>query len=108
MALRFTGGELAIDTDFLTRNPLYTDSIGLQDFLVVTDSGGSSRVYEDGDVAFASYDGAQTLRDSDGTTWRLAEDKLTAADGRKLARLPSHRAFWFGWYASYPSTRLVK
>ncbi len=23
-------------------------------------------------------------------------------------RLPGHRAFWFGWYAAYPATRLVK
>lgn len=108
VALRFTGGELAIDTSFLAENPLYSDSIGLQDFLVVTDADGSSRVYEQTDVRFTQYDGQLRLRDSDGTTWKLEEDRLTAPDGRSLARLPSHRAFWFGWLASYPSTRLVK
>lgn len=108
VALRFTGGELAIDTDFLSRNRLYSDSIGLQDFWVITDQAGSSRVYETGDVRFEEYDGAKTLRDSEGVVWNLNEEKLGTADGRQLQRLPSHRAFWFGWHASYPSTRLIK
>ena len=108
VALRFTGGELAIDTDFLGKNPLYADSIGLQDFLVVTDAAGSSRVYDRNDIRFTSFDGEVTLKDSAGVVWTLKEDQLRAADGRTLARLPSHRAFWFGWLASYPSTRLVK
>ena len=108
VALRFTGGELAIDTAFLSKNPLYADSIGLQDFLVVTDTDGSSRVYDHDNVQFAQYDGEFTLKDDTGVSWTLEEDRLVAADGRSLARLPSHRAFWFGWHASFPSTRLVK
>ncbi len=107
VALRFTGGELAIDTDFLSRNPLYSDSIGLQDFLIVTDSAGSSRVYDHEEVRFTQYDGEVSLRDSTDVNWTLEEDQLVATDGRTLARLPSHRAFWFGWHASFPSTRLV-
>ena len=108
VALRFTGGELAIDSDFLDENPLYTDSIGLQDFIVVTDSAGSSRVYDHEGVRFTQYDGDVTLRDSSGVNWTLEENQLTAIDGRTLARLPSHKAFWFGWLASFPTTRLVK
>ena len=23
-------------------------------------------------------------------------------------RIPAHRAFWFGWYAQYPATRLIR
>jgi hypothetical protein len=23
-------------------------------------------------------------------------------------RIPAHRAFWFGWYAQFPNTRLIK
>lgn len=26
----------------------------------------------------------------------------------RLERLPAHRAFWFGWFAQYPETRLVR
>ena len=34
--------------------------------------------------------------------------KLAGPGGAVLRRLPAHRAFWFGWYAAYPATRLVK
>ena len=28
--------------------------------------------------------------------------------GEETARLPAYRAFWFGWYAQFPNTVLVK
>ena len=28
--------------------------------------------------------------------------------GRVLHRIPAQRAFWFGWYAAFPHTRLVQ
>jgi len=108
VALRFTGGELAIDTDFLAQNPVYSDSVGFQDILVVTDTAGSSRVYDPMEVSFAEYDGNLSLVDSAGVSWTIEEDQIKSTDGRTLARLPSHRAFWFGWFASFPTTRLVK
>lgn len=108
VALRFTGGELAIDSQFLRKNPIYHDRVGLQDFVVVTDRTGAARVYERGEIDFASYDGQSTLRDAQEREWALNENQLTSQDGQSLSRLPSHRAFWFGWYASFPATRLVK
>ena len=75
---------------------------------MVTASDGSSRVYDPMDVSFSEYDGRQSLVDTAGVSWTVEEDQLTSADGRELARLPSHRAFWFGWHASFPTTRLVK
>ena len=47
-------------------------------------------------------------RDSAGGTWKMTEDRLSGPGGVSLRRLPAHRAFWFGWYAAYPATRLVK
>ena len=41
-------------------------------------------------------------------TWTMDEHALTAGDGRVLRRLPAQRAFWFGWYAAFPHTRLVR
>jgi len=38
----------------------------------------------------------------------VGEAQLTGPGGETLKRLPAHRAFWFGWYAAYPQTRLVK
>ena len=44
----------------------------------------------------------------DGGNWKVTESQLDGAGGATLKRLPAHRAFWFGWYAAYPGTRLVK
>jgi hypothetical protein len=59
-------------------------------------------------VRFASWDGGSLARDQAGGSWKAAEDGLSGPGGRTLKRLPAHRAFWFGWYAAYPDTRLVK
>ena len=39
----------------------------------------------------------------------VSEDDLTLVGDRiePLVWLPSQRAFWFGWYAQFPNTRLV-
>jgi hypothetical protein len=111
LALRFAASpdeQLAIDTDFLTRNPLYTDRIGQQQILVITDRSGANRVYDPRDIEFINYDGDRTLIDNQQQTWQVHEEYLLADKGQKLLRLPYHRAFWFGWHAAFPQTRLVK
>ena len=55
-----------------------------------------------------SWDGDARARDGAGQTWQVTEDGLLGPGGAALKRLPAHRAFWFGWYAAYPATRLVK
>jgi hypothetical protein len=111
LALRFSASpkqQLAIDTAFLNKNPLYKNKIGLQELLVLTDRSGANRVYDPKEVNFVSYDRDSTVVDSTGMRWTLSESDLTASDGRRLAALPYHRAFWFGWHATYPETRLIK
>jgi len=112
LGLRFPGApqdQLAIDTAFLAANPVYTDEVGFQDVAVFTDASGANRVYDPQGIAFAGYDGDSTVTDADGGTWVLDEDSLTReSDGKTLPRLPAHRAFWFGWYAAFPETRLVR
>lgn len=110
LALRFPASpteQLAIDTKFLSKNPLYLDKVGQQKLLVLTDSSGANRVYNPENVNFVAYDRDRTITDAEGTTWHLTEAKLESSDGRILERLPYHRAFWFGWYSAYPDTRLV-
>ena len=67
-----------------------------------------NRVYATGGRSFGSWDGDHSLVDESGETWTLSEAQLLAVGGEVLERLPAHRAFWFGWYAAYPDTRLIK
>ena len=99
---------LAISADFLAANPVHHDAIEDTAFVVLTDPSGANRAYASGDVTFTSYDGDRGAEDSAGATWAMDEHALTAADGRVLHRIPAQRAFWFGWYAAFPRTRLVQ
>lgn len=111
LALRFfaaPGQQLAIDTGYLNKNPVFHNQIGQQKFVVLTDKTGANRVYDPGHIIFTQYDGLDTATDSSGKQWRISEQSLVSKDGQVLNRLPYHRAFWFGWHAAYPETRLIK
>ncbi len=98
---------LAIRADYLSAHPLYHDSVGDLDFVVLTDASGANRVYEARGVEFERWDQDQTVVDGSGVRWTQTESGLRSTDGRMLHRLPAHRAFWFGWYSAYSHTRLV-
>lgn len=97
---------LAVSAEFLSRHPVHHERIGELVMVIVTDPSGANRVYASGTVRFTDYDGEHTLTSADGRSWTLSEDALASA-GTTLPRLPAHRAFWFGWHAAYPHTRLV-
>ena len=110
LALTFpnhTKATMAISASFLQDKPIYVDRLGTLDFVVLTDTSGANRVYETKDHTFTSYDQDVTLIDNAGRQWKLSEDKLQSGD-LELARLPAHRAFWFGWHAAFPDTRLIR
>jgi len=100
--------QLAISVEFLADRTVYHDSLGAVDFVVLTDQSGASRVYETRGRRFSRWDGQGEVRDESGERWTLTEAALTSPDQTSLRRLPSHRAFWFGWYAQFPETRLVR
>ena len=77
-------------------------------FVVLTDRSGANRVYAAPAAELVKWDRDRTAVGADGTTWTVYEDRLQASAGETLARLPAHRAFWFGWYSAYPRTRLVR
>ncbi len=99
---------LAISAKYLDEHRLYQDQSGAVAFVVLTDRSGANRAYETRDLRFQSWDDDRTAVDENGVEWTLHEDRLESAAGDVLARLPAHRAFWFGWYAAYPDTRLVR
>ena len=99
--------QLAIAVDFLADQTVYHDSLGAVALVVLTDESGASRVYETRGRMFSRWDSQDGVWDESGARWTLSEPALTGPDQTSLRRLPSHRAFWFGWYAQYPETRLV-
>ena len=99
---------LAIAADFLATRPVYHARLGKLNMVVLTDASGANRVYESREVTFASWDQAAAARDSRGNVWHVDESRLSGPKGEALQRLPAHRAFWFGWYAAFPDTWLVK
>ena len=111
LALRGAGAgqeTLAISAEFLQRLPVHHDQVGTTRFVVFTSPAGANRVYADPGVRFLRWDGVAQAFDSAGRVWRVAEASLAGPNGQVHARLPAHRAFWFGWVAQYPATRLVK
>lgn len=110
LALRFKENpeeQLAISVNFLKKNPVYYDRVGTKKFIVLTDETGANRVYDANDARIISFDGEHAM-DQNGDKWKLYEDRLEGENGSIMRRLPYHRAFWFGWLAAYPNTRLVK
>jgi hypothetical protein len=104
---KYKEDPLAISAKFLVRNPVYQDKIGDTPFVVVTDKSGANRVYATKGQSFKKVKNNE-VTDSNGTKWKVEEERLVSADGTVLDRLPYHRIFWFAWYNTYKNTRLVK
>lgn len=110
LGLRFgamTEESLAISSEFLRRKKLYEGRLGVQTFVILTDKSGAHRVYARGSSSFESWDEDRALKDAKGERWTLSEDALRSTSGLRLPRLPQHRAFWFGWRAAFPQTKLI-
>ncbi len=98
---------LAIAASYAAENPIIHERIGDRAFVVITDRSGAMRVYESGGLQFVHWDGDVALRDADGRDWIVHEDRLLSENGDVFERLPSHNAFWFGWFGAYTNTRLL-
>ncbi len=99
---------VAISSKFLRKKPVHEFSIGNTGLLVLTDASGAHRVYESRGLGFAKYDGKYTVTDVQGNHWKLHEDSIESQNGEKLNRIRSFNAFWFGWKAAYPNTKLIR
>ncbi len=103
-----TDDNLAISSKFLKKNKLYQSKIGDTNFTVFTDKTGAHRVYKSRDLKFLSFDGNNTTTDENGDDWTLSEEFMKNENGNQLDRLPTHNAFWFGYKAAFPNTKLIK
>ena len=108
------GGEVrAYPAEVLQRQPVLNDTLGGNGLVVITpgDSAGSRAFQRDGQIFVTiSLGGAGAadvfVSDSEGEEWRMEEDALVKISdaSQRLDRLPSHVAYWFGWYAFHDET----
>ena len=73
---------------------------------VAYNAGGEVRAYERGEHQFTPGTDDNIVLDEDGRTWQVAEEALIGPDGETAPRVSGHLAYWFGWYAFFPSTEL--
>jgi hypothetical protein len=107
------GGRQAVafSVDFLGRTPIYHTTQEGVALVVLTTRHGANRVFESGAIRFARWMDESSVVDTSGRRWRVTESALVAQDPgtlMTLARRPAFRAFWFGWFAQFPETELVK
>lgn len=106
------GQAVAITAKFLERRPLYEFTSPGVRHLIVTSREGANRVYDAGGTGtrFTGKPTADSVIDADGRTWQITEEALVRQDQPdvRLPRVAAHRAFWFGWYAQFPDTVLIK
>ena len=96
---------------------IVNDVVGGEEILVLgSDASRGARAYYRVGRSFelASDEGGDhsgippVVVETGGGTWRVTEEHLvnTADESEKLARIPTHMAFWFGWFQFHPDTKL--
>jgi Protein of unknown function (DUF3179) len=100
---------IAIDVRFLRAHPVYSFSVGQSRYVAITSPSGANRVYRIETVVPEQPPGLSVV-DAGGRRWRVTEDALISesAGVEPGARVPAQRAFWFGWFAQFPDTMLIK
>jgi hypothetical protein len=100
---------IALSTGFLARHGVHRQSFAGHDLVIVTSRDGANRVYQAGGTVFSRARPDGSVEDAGGGRWRVTEEALVQeASGERRRRVPARRAFWFGWYAQFPDTELVK
>ena len=98
---------LAISARFLQKNPVFRTELAGHRLTVLTNPAGANRVFATGDRRFEQLSENGRAVDATGRAWEVTEDALVLEDVR-LERVPAYRAFWFGWFAQFPETALIK
>jgi Protein of unknown function (DUF3179) len=106
--LRLPNAAKAYPLATLAREPLVHDTVAGVDVVVVSRADTRTvRAYQRDGMRFATGADPDALRDNRGQAWAANEAGLVNhASGRRLARIPGHLAYWFGWFAFHPDTPL--
>ena len=119
LGVRLNGRSKAYSSAALREHRIVNDVVGGEAIVVLGSAvsegarayyrGGRSfkLVPDDGGVQFGV---PSVIADADGGTWRVTEEFLvnTADESEKLARIPTHMSFWFGWFQFHPDTELYR
>jgi hypothetical protein len=105
-ALIVNGQPKAYPIEVLKKEPVVHDEIRGKPVLLLTNPrSGAVRAYETRGKRFEPEGDA--LKDvSSGDRFRIDEDFLTSPSGETLPRIAGHNAYWFGWFAFYPTTEI--
>lgn len=109
-AVRAGARAKAYPLDVLFRERVVNDQILSLAVVVVADpESGAVRAYERGGRRFAEGPGNSLIEPESGQRWEVSEEALRpSSGGNDLARVAGHRAYWFGWYGSFPDTEVYE
>jgi hypothetical protein len=100
--VRTPGGAKAWPLTAFAGGKIVHDRVGQTDVVLIGNAEQQTvRAYESKGHKFA-MSGSDLVRASDGY-WRVTEDALVHSDGKALARLPGHLAYWFAWSGYFES-----
>ena len=93
---------------------IVNDEVGGEGVVVLVSAASQgARAYFRGDRVFEAMEGAgvgipSVIADVDGGTWRVTEEFLVseADESERLARIPTHTSYWFGWFQFHEDTEL--
>ena len=96
-ALRSAPIEKAWPLEQFEGGAVINDTAGVLSLVLIGDAATRTvRAYRSDGLTFAKGDSRDAVT-HDGEVWRITEDALVGPDGRSLARLPGHIAYWFAW-----------
>ena len=94
--IRAFGAAKAWPVEAFRKTPVINDQVGGTKVVLIGDAGTRTvRAYESNGLTFAAGS-AGKVSGPDGS-WLRTESFIIGPDGRKLARVPGHIAYWFAW-----------
>jgi len=103
--VRAAGGTKAWPLSAFAGGKVINDHVGVASVVLIGNAEQRSvRAYEAKGRKFSMM-APDLLRAVDGY-WRITEDALVHSDGRSLARLPGHLAYWFAWSGFFENAAL--
>ena len=100
---------VSISVEYLLRNRFYQGAFDGVSILALADRAGSIRVYQTRELLrdLEWNESGMEIKGSE-RQWDVKDSVIQGRNGDRLERLPSHRAFWFGWHAAFPNTELIR